>query len=135
MRSPGVTKQKTQTPRDVHVCWQSRRHGANLSRVSLCGSPNWAETRTRFGPPTPLDDLEFRINARMRLDLRRNEDYASIKDGRNRTAQQGSSAGPNWMITDSMLRNALLEETERSCTMWVATSSTMPVAKQGSKSQ
>ena len=55
---------------------------------------------------------------------------SASKNGRNQTAQQGPSPWPIWMITDSMLRNAFVEETERSCTMRIATPSTMPVAKQ-----
>ena len=92
----------------------------NALWLTVNGGPEW----------TPQDDLEFRINARMRLDLPVVQgDYVNIKDGRNQMAQQGPSAWPGWTNTDNMHRNALSEETEPSITKWVAISFTMPVAK------
>ena len=63
------------------------------------------------------------------------EDNANIKDGRNQMAQQGPSAWRTWTNTGNTHRNASSEETNRSCTMWVATSITMHVAQRGANRQ
>ena len=52
---------------------------------------------------TQLDDMEFRFNARMPLDLPVG-DNVSIKDGRNQMGQQGPSAWPTMTNTDNLHR-------------------------------
>ena len=82
---------------------------------------------------TPPDDMEFRVNARRRLD------FFVVQGGlcqhQRRQKPDGTAAPsdwPTWTNADNMHGTASLVVTERSCTIWVATLFTKPVAKRGS---
>ena len=114
-------------------CEPLKSLAARLTQMG--GDENVLWLTANEGPEcTALDDLEFRINARIRLDLpcaAKRTMPTSLTAG-SQMAQQGPSAWLTWTNTGNMHRNASSEETERSCTMWVATSFTTHVAQRGS---
>ena len=116
--------------------WQRRKHGANLSRVLVLVSSRWVDTKMHCDSrwrkaQSTLHWTRWHSVATQGYDwtfLCCKEDYVSINDGRNQMTQQEPSAWPTLTNTDNKHRNASLEVTERSCTMWVATSFSMSVA-------
>ena len=105
---------------------------ARLSQLG--GHENALWLTTNKGPEcAPLDDMAFRIDARVRLDLpviqRR------LCQHQQRQKSDGTQEPGAWLILTNkgnMRRDASLEETEQSCTMWDITSFPTRAAKQGS---
>ena len=80
---------------------------------------------------TPLDNMEFRFVAKMRLDLPVVQGGLRQHQRRHKSdGTAGATCLAIWMITDSMLRNVLLEGDRSKAARCGA--ATMPVVKQGS---
>ena len=125
------TSWKQQLAEAATRCEPLRSSAARLIQMGGDENALWL-TKNESPECTPLDDMEFRINARMRLAL------PVVVWGlcqHQRRQKPDGTAGASLAHLDAHgqhAQNASLAATARSCTMWVVTSSTKLVVKEGS---